>query len=420
MFSDKSKLNNLCNEEKQRINGEIDKTMKQFENEKENIVSEVPKMFYNAPKFNNPSLADFKYKLVLLNDKDLDCIFMKKTIDSAIERCFDSKDIVLKIHKVVSTDNTVTESETLNCSNLLLLHGTKGQNVEGILKEGFKPSEIGSRGPGIYLTNSFQIAARYGKCYENEEENIKHKVYLFVNKVKQTNASKSPKKSSSENCDGKKLSNTKISFAKPNQSFRRDVKRNVTKPSEISKLCDEYLSNDPFLKVFDKFNFFLELKKQASVEDPQPDKFDGHGNKILNGTFDVGHKEKRVFLAHHDLVSPLYLIEIEIRQYLEVLVANVLYNDLKIMKYPRRSKIGVQKDLPEKSFKHPLELLVAELEDEIAENQQAQVDYMKYAFDNNLKEIMKQLLSKKNSSNENLKRKASDDSDVIGNKRAHD
>ena len=49
--------------------------------------------------------------------------------------------------------------------------------------------------------------------------------------------------------------------------------------------------------------------------------------------FDVDGREN--ILAHHDLVSPVYLIEI--RKSLDMLVENILYKDLQITKNDKYS-----------------------------------------------------------------------------------
>ena len=48
----------------------------------------------------------------------------------------------LKISRVVS-NNTIS-SKSSGSDQILLLHGTKAQNVEGFLKTGFNPSKRGS------------------------------------------------------------------------------------------------------------------------------------------------------------------------------------------------------------------------------------------------------------------------------------
>ena len=62
------------------------------------------------------------------------------------------------------------------------------------MKEGFKPSQGGRFGPGVYLTNSFKMACRYGDCFVNDEGVPKKMTYLFVNKVRQTDPEEPPRK----------------------------------------------------------------------------------------------------------------------------------------------------------------------------------------------------------------------------------
>ena len=68
------------------------------------------------------------------------------------------------IYKVKPADYSVKKSGNTHGSNLLLLHGTKGKNVEVILKEGLKPYRKGALSSGVYLTNNFSLARDYGNC----------------------------------------------------------------------------------------------------------------------------------------------------------------------------------------------------------------------------------------------------------------
>ena len=394
-------LRNLCDVEKNSIKREIKRETNRFKKAKESIDLKVREMFYNTLKLKGSNVQESKYKLDLLDDDDdVDFKFIKEAIDPAIENHFGSMDIVLKIHRVVSNANIVTESKTPAILNLLLLHGTKAQNVEGILKEGIKPSETGSQGPGIYLTNSFGMAHTYGSSYVNEEDDLKRMVYLFVNKVELTNAPKSPKKLK-KNSDQKNSSKTKMSFAKPNTKSSRSK-------SEVNNLCEEYCNNEPFVKMF---------RKQVSFEDSPLDKLDRHGNKVLKGTFNANNKEEKVIVAHHDLVIPVYLIEIEVVQSLDLWVENILYNDLRVKKYHSKEET-VQKhtSLPKTpldqriSTKVNIQLVLKELEKEITVNHQAQVQHLKSKFDHSIAEVKQQLLFKvtslfKTSANDNTKYK---------------
>ena len=45
----------------------------------------------------------------------------------------------------------------------MLFHGTSATNAVGIIRNGFRPSTSGSFGPGVYLTASPTVAARYSE-----------------------------------------------------------------------------------------------------------------------------------------------------------------------------------------------------------------------------------------------------------------
>ena len=136
--------------------------------------------------FINKMFHDSDYKL-LKQSLDLDSetnTFSGTALKK--HRGLKDKNTVYKMYRVRTAVDVVAQSETSNNSNILLLHGTRGQNIEGILKEGFKPSQDGRFGPGVYLTNSFRMASRYGNCFVNDELVPKKMMYLFVNKVRQT------------------------------------------------------------------------------------------------------------------------------------------------------------------------------------------------------------------------------------------
>ena len=120
---------------------------------------------YDIEKFKKPILHGFKYKLELLKNNDPDYKLLESSInfsDELTDKNFihqldlRQKTKGLRIYRVVSNDNISTLSSDSN--QILLLHGTKAQNVEGVLKTGFNPSQKGSYGPGMYLTNSFDYA----------------------------------------------------------------------------------------------------------------------------------------------------------------------------------------------------------------------------------------------------------------------
>ena len=67
----------------------------------------------------------------------------------------------------------------------MLLHGTSATNAVGIIRNGFRPSISGSLGPGVYLTASPLVAAKYSekkttteKCNFEKETTTDKRKYL--------------------------------------------------------------------------------------------------------------------------------------------------------------------------------------------------------------------------------------------------
>ena len=154
-------LRNLCNEEKDKISKEIENAVKEFNETKEYMIKEANELFeYNTSNFKQSSKG-FKNTVELLKKDEPDYNILKQSLhldsNTALkrDRGLKNKKIVHNVYRVRPTVNVVAPSGACNSSNILLLHGTRGQNIEGILKEGFKPSQGGRFGPGVYLTNNF-------------------------------------------------------------------------------------------------------------------------------------------------------------------------------------------------------------------------------------------------------------------------
>ena len=69
--------------------------------------------------------------------------------------------LTLQIARVVPREKLEVEESGADISNLLLLHGTKKENVKGTLQKNFIPSLKGKFGPGVYHTDSCIYAALY-------------------------------------------------------------------------------------------------------------------------------------------------------------------------------------------------------------------------------------------------------------------
>ena len=225
-FSDPQNiLRNLLNKEKEKTCKEIQNAVRDFRKTKEDLIKETKEVFkYSTSCFKTPSAYfNFKYKLEQLNKGDTDCDALESALKldsktgeaelNEVLKLLDSR-ITYKIYRVEATKKPLQESKDSESSSLLLLHGTKGPRVEGILKEGFKPSKSGSFGPGVYLTDSFNYAFDYGNCFVNDEGVPKNLSYLFVNKVREISKNKTSTKLRKETLESESGKN-KTTFASP-------------------------------------------------------------------------------------------------------------------------------------------------------------------------------------------------------------
>ena len=285
----RSFLQSIVEKEKDKMNLVRDETVKMFEKAKELCE-------YDVANFKKSVLPGFKYKLELLKTNDLDCEFLENSIksnDNFLTKILKyllgikNKTEGLKIYSVVPNDNILTESS--DSSQILLLHGTKAQNVEGILKTGFNPSKKGSYGPGVYLTNSFKYAYDYCKSYATEENVIKHFRHFFVNSV-------------------------------PNPEICQD-----NKPYQNNTSFEDYLKNEPSVKMY---SYSLN-KLSSKVGESHKALYDSYNRNIFNGSFQNIDQQK-IALAHHHLVVPAYLIEIEKKIDIDYIVNEILFDCLNI------------------------------------------------------------------------------------------
>ena len=348
------------------IKKEMDKIYKEIEKDnKEEMIEKAKELFeYDTASFKKSVFHGFKYKLEILDTDDSDYKVLKSSVTpnyklvhrfmnvTRLDENYKTKG--LKIFRVLPTDKTLTESKTSNLSKFLLLHGTKAPNVEGILKTGYKPSQSGYYGPGVYLTDSFKYAHVYAKCFAQEQGMVKKFSYFFVNQINQTDV------------------RGRTDKFRPTISYKK------------------YLDNKPIVKVFSEYK-----KSFTFGELPQ---IDGRNGNILQGTFQLGKLEKeKIILAHHDLIVPSYLIEIEEETSVEEILEEALqyYID--------------EKDL-NKVQEITFEMITKELEKEIIACQQEKLDHLKSECDSYINSVIEQLSFKfssifENSSNKDRKYK---------------
>ena len=120
----------------------------------------------------------FKYNYEKLQPSTEEFKFLKETfMTTAFRLSFDINADRLKIYKVNERNPVKTEVKPVK--NLMLFHGTSQKGAIGILKEGFRNSEKGWFGKGVYMTDCINIALRYSFMAGNNLS----KRYLFVNEV---------------------------------------------------------------------------------------------------------------------------------------------------------------------------------------------------------------------------------------------
>ena len=86
-----------------------------------------------------------------------------------------------KIYKINEQNTKEAVGEQIN--NLMLFHGTSKSGVAGVLKEGFRNSEKGIFGKGVYLTESSYIAFIYSEVHIRFLDFESYDFYILVNEV---------------------------------------------------------------------------------------------------------------------------------------------------------------------------------------------------------------------------------------------
>ena len=79
-------------------------------------------------------------------------------------------------------ENIPNKAVNVNYNNLMLFHGTSEKGATGIFKEGFKNSERGWFGQGVYMTDCSDVAFDYSSNYYNWNCS-RSLIYIFVNEI---------------------------------------------------------------------------------------------------------------------------------------------------------------------------------------------------------------------------------------------
>ena len=121
--------------------------------------------------------------------------------------------------------------------------------------------------------------------------------------------------------------------------------------------------------------------EQTEFQCSSNDLFDSGNNRISNGTFQVEYGKEKIAAAHHELVTPKYLIQVERKQTVRDFVKDVLYNKFDVPMFKsEKSTLNLNmctKILDEDFF--------TELERELDRNLQGEISFIKSKFDFNIK-----------------------------------
>ena len=168
-----------------------------------------------------------------------------------------------QIYKIIEKSSTNLVKEKSN--NLMLFHGTTEKRVIGILKEGFRNSEKGFFGKGVYMTDCSHMQLSKTHSFDPN----KPECYFFVNEVLQS----------------EKL-----------QTFDFE---NVTRLKDVST------------------NLKNQFEKHMRKSSPQPAvedyKKDVKGRLYRNIPFDIGNIFDR-YVADASVTIPRYLITLELEE----------------------------------------------------------------------------------------------------------
>ena len=373
-------LSDFYKSEEKLAKEEIVNKKNDFHKTKESIIQKVKNIFEQKPScLQSSSSQEYKYCFEVLEKDHLDYVVLEKSF-MRLNQCNDfitttkgqldlSENIKInRILRVVLNDTIQNESSICDCPSLLLLHGTNKSNVEGILKEGFKPSQNGNFGPGVYLTNCCSIASGYSKCYINDDGMAKLVKYILINKVKQVEES--------------------------------------SRKYEGDNIFQDYINQKPIVQTFN----VLKYKQVKIKEDPIQTTYDSKNNKIIQGTFRICGESANVVLAHHDLVIPTYLIEIQDEKSIGAMADDILYEELKLKRFTKykqipsvtslhisqkkkknKSKAISKPKTQNKVLNFTVEALIAKIEKEIIANHKAQLKNIMNNFNERISSVIQQI-----------------------------
>ena len=119
-----------------------------------------------------------KYNLEILSEDSDDFQLIKKSFNNTSSRTKIHSSYNFKIERIcrVHQKYPSRKPEDMVGKSVLVFHGTSDKNVPSILRNGFRSSEMGCRGPGVYHSNYFSACLPYA-------DNNDGSYTLFINEI---------------------------------------------------------------------------------------------------------------------------------------------------------------------------------------------------------------------------------------------
>ena len=169
------------------------------------------------------------------------------------------------------------------------------------------------------------------------------------------------------------------------------------------------------MNSYDNYELFLNViddnSKKVSFENTYKDLFDSEESRIIQGSFRKADCKKAA--AHHNIVTPSYLIIIERTESESNLVKELLYFKFDVREFTCSNPSNQSSNLTNKTKTGNVTLgkFKAMFEKELAQNHQNQISLIKHKFNVSVKSFMQQLQFQEDvlsitSKNDKLKYKA--------------
>jgi len=140
------------------------------------FIENILKIFLGAIK-NLDNLHPLDYiinslgcNIIELDDENIEKIYIEKFLKNS------GANNIKNIYKITESKNDVNFNPNNFERRIILCHGTKSENILGILSEGLKISPAQAKfqgqqfGEGIYLSDSFDVSFKYSKNYFSNED----------------------------------------------------------------------------------------------------------------------------------------------------------------------------------------------------------------------------------------------------------